>query len=245
MTRRLVPLFALLSIAALTAFAKPAIARPKVWTAIFGGGPFYSGGNAPIAEIRQSGVDVVILWTLHVDSTGLIYNDTRIVDNGVYIGDPGWGGQVASMKKHSSVKRIDICVASAGPNDFAQIKALGTAPGGILDKNFRALRKAITAIDNVVFDDEQLYDEATTVSFARMLQSMGYKIDFCPYENMGFWIDCLKALHGQVSTFYLQCYSGGARNVPADWIRASDTAGYDGLAMVYAGLVTSAGPSGM
>src|SRR5262245_45890250 len=61
-------------------------------SAIYGGGPFYSGGQAVMDDLRGSGFTTVVLRSIHVDahSGDLAFNDTRIVSNGPYVGDPGW-----------------------------------------------------------------------------------------------------------------------------------------------------------
>ena len=51
------------------------------YSAIFGGGPFYSGGNEVIDDLRNSGFNTVILWTIHIDEDGSMnLNDQSIID---------------------------------------------------------------------------------------------------------------------------------------------------------------------
>ena len=66
-------------------------------SAVFGGGPFYSGGTAVMNTLRASGFTTVILWSIHVDSTtgNLILNDQLVVSNGAYVGSAAWPGQLA------------------------------------------------------------------------------------------------------------------------------------------------------
>ena len=93
----------------------------------------------------------------------------------------------------------------------------GTNTTSILYRNFQALKTATgaTAVD---FDDETLYDVATTVKFGRMLSSIGYKVTLCPYWNPTFWQSVYSQLgNGIVDAVYLQCYAGGAGNNPASW----------------------------
>jgi hypothetical protein len=194
---------------------------------IFGGGPFYSGGTATMNTLRASGYTTVMLWTIHVDGTtgNLVFNDVSVVANGAYIGNANWPSQLASLKKApTSVNRIEVSVGSwsdpASSADFVHIQSLinahGTNTDSILYKNFRALKTA-TGADAIDFDDETLYDVTTTVKFARMLASIGYKVTFCPYTNPTFWQSAYNQLIGIVDGVYLQCYAGGAGNDPASW----------------------------
>jgi len=48
-------------------------------------------------------------------------------------------------------------------------------------------------IDGIVFDNEDFYSTSLMVTFARMLNSIGYaNISFCPYEEMSTWMDTAK-----------------------------------------------------
>jgi len=191
---------------------------------IFGGGPFYSGGQARMNELRNSGYTTVMLWTIHVNESNgnLIYNDILVVSNGVYVGNPAWPGQLATLKQPpTSVNRIEISVGSWGVPDFERIKILmdtyGTNTTSILYRNFQALKVA-TGADAVDFDDESQYDVNTMVKFGRMLASIGYKVTLCPYTQPTFWQNVYNQLGpGIVDEVYLQCYAGGAGNNPATW----------------------------
>jgi len=194
-------------------------------SAIFGGGPFYSGGTATMNALRSSGYTTVNLWTLHVyaDAGGsLIYNDQLVVANGAYVGNAAWPAQLATLKTApTSVKRIEWSVGSWGANDFLAIKTLmdtyGTNPDSLLYRNFLALKNA-TGADAIQFDDETQYDVTTAVRFGRMLSAIGYKVALCPYTNPTFWQSVYNQLGtGIVDAVYLQCYAGGAWNDPATW----------------------------
>jgi hypothetical protein len=191
---------------------------------IFGGGPFYTGGQARMNELRNSGYTTVMLWTIHLNENNgdLIYNDILVVSNGVYVGNPAWPGQLATLKQPpTSVNRIEISVGSWGVPDFERIKILmdtyGTNTTSILYRNFQAL-KAATGADAVDFDDESQYDVNTMVKFGRMLSSIGYKVTLCPYTQPTFWQNVYNQLGPAiVDEVYLQCYAGGAGNNPATW----------------------------
>lgn len=191
---------------------------------IFGGGPFYTGGQARMNELRNSGYTTVMLWTIHVNENNgdLIYNDILVVSNGVYVGNPAWPGQLATLKQQpTSVNRIEISVGSWGVPDFERIKILmdtyGTNTTSILYRNFQALKVA-TGADAVDFDDESQYDVNTMVKFGRMLSSIGYKVTLCPYTQPTFWQNVYNQLGPAiVDEVYLQCYAGGAGNNPVTW----------------------------
>jgi hypothetical protein len=191
---------------------------------IFGGGPFYTGGQARMNELRNAGYTTVMLWTIHLNENNgdLIYNDILVVSNGVYVGNPAWPGQLATLKQQpTSVNRIEISVGSWGVPDFERIKILmdtyGTNTTSILYRNFQALKVA-TGADAVDFDDESQYDVNTMVKFGRMLASIGYKVTLCPYTQPTFWQNVYNQLGPAiVDEVYLQCYAGGAGNNPATW----------------------------
>jgi hypothetical protein len=191
-------------------------------SAIYGGGPFYFDGQAVMNTLRASGFTTVILWSIHVRANGdLWYNDTLIVANGRYVGDPGWPGRLRTLKQApTSVNRIEVTVGSAGPDDWGVIdgliRAQGTGPGSILYRNFQALRTA-TGADAVNDDDEQHYDLASTTAFARMVIAQGYRFTFVPYTNMTFWANLKSALGSAVDRVYLQNYAGGTGNDPRAW----------------------------
>jgi hypothetical protein len=193
-------------------------------SAVFGGGPFYSGGNAVMNTLRGSGFTTVILWCIHVDASSgnLILNDQLIISNGAYVGNAAWPGQLATLKMPpTSVNRVEVSVGSWGVNDFQSVQTLmnnyGTNTGSVLYRNFQALKTA-TGAAAIDFDDETLYDVATTVKFGQMLSSIGYKITLCPYTNPAFWQNVYNQLgSAKVDSVYLQCYAGGAGNNPSSW----------------------------
>lgn len=143
-------------------------------SAIYGGGPFYSGGTTVIDDLRASGFTTVMLWSVHVQSNGDLYlNDKLIVSNGGYVGDSGWPSRLTRLRTApTSVTRIELSVGSAGATDFENIKALinsqGTGSDSILYRNFQALKNA-TGANAVNFDDESAYDLASATAFGKML----------------------------------------------------------------------------
>jgi hypothetical protein len=194
-------------------------------SAVFGGGPFYSGGTSVMNTLRSSGFTTVMLWSIHVHSNGDLYlNDQFIVSNGAYVGNSAWPGQLATLKQApTSVDRIEVSVGSWGVADFETIRDLinaqGTGPGSILYRNFQALKNA-TGADAADFDDESAYDVTATTQFASMLVGLGYKITLCPYTNSSFWASVKSNLGSNVDRIYLQVYAGGAGNSPSSWSSA-------------------------
>jgi hypothetical protein len=192
-------------------------------SAVYGGGPFYSGGQAVMDTLRASGFTTVVLWAIHVhaDTGDLYYNDTRIVSNGQYVGDSGWAARLATLKQApTSVNRIEVSVGSAGPDDWGAIKTLiaqgGTGSGSVLYRNFQVLR-TITGADAINDDDEQSYDVPTTTTFGNMVIGQGYHFTFVPYTNVSFWRSVKNNLGAAVDRVYLQDYAGGTGNDPATW----------------------------
>jgi hypothetical protein len=187
-------------------------------SAIYGGGPFYRGGQAVMDTVRSSGFTTVVLWTIHVETNGdLVFNDIPVVRNGQYIGDPAWPTRLRTLKQApTSVNRIEIGVGSWGVPDWERIHTIinsqGTGPSSILYRNFQALLTA-TGADAINDDDESHYDVGSTTSFARMTLSMGYRFfTLAPYTNSGFWRGVRNPLGAAVDRVYLQIYAGGAGN---------------------------------
>ncbi|MBD8889965.1 lysyl endopeptidase [Roseibium litorale] len=231
----------------------------SVMSAIYGGGPFYTGGQAVIDDLKASQFTTVVAWAMHIQANAdLVFNDPTnvLVQNGAYAGDPAWPGLLADLKQgQTSVNRLIFSVGGWGVQDFPNLKQLifpspsdypnnpQTGTGTVLYQNFAALKAAIPTIDAIDFDDETLYDEPTTIAFANMLYAIGFNVTFCPYTNTSFWTNCLKALNtatpGLVTGFNLQCYAGGAGNDPSSWISAIQTAmgsGFDAAGFVFPGL---------
>lgn len=192
-------------------------------SAVYGGGPFYSGGQSVMNTLRASGFTTVVLWAIHVhaDTGDLYLNDQLVVSNGQYVGNAGWPAQLRTLKTApTSVNRIEVSVGSAGPDDWGAINTLinsgGTGTSSILYRNFAALKTA-TGADAINDDDEQHYDLNSTTAFARMVISMGQTFTFVPYTNMGFWHSLKSSLGASVDRVYLQDYAGGTGNDPGAW----------------------------
>jgi hypothetical protein len=196
-------------------------------SAIYGGGPFYFGGQVTMDELKHSGFTTINFWTIHVNSNGdLVYNDQLIVHDGEYVGKETWPAEIASLKvMPTSIERVQFGVASYGVPDFERIQSLiasnGTGPSSILYKNFKALKVAIPSIDAIDFDDESNYHVESAVKFGVMLADLDYKITFAPYTAKSFWADSFEQINSQrpgtVDRVHVQGYAGGAGNQPSSW----------------------------
>jgi hypothetical protein len=198
------------------------VPRAEARSAVFGGGPFYSGGTAVMNDLKNSGFTTVMLWSIHVGANGdLVMNDKLVASNGAYVGASTWPGQLATLKQAPTfINRIELSVGSAGVQDWHNVQALvnaqGTGSGSILYRNFQALINA-TGADAVNDDDEDLQDVNSTVAFGRMIGTLGKKFTLCPYNNTAFWQNVKSQLGTTVDRVYLQVYDGGAGNNAASW----------------------------
>lgn len=199
-------------------------------SAIYGGGPFYSGGTPVMDDLRASGFTTVMLWSIHVDADGDLHiNDQPLIEDGTYVGpNTSWSAELATLKQPpTSVDRIEVSIGAGGTTDFESIRTLvngsgpgsGTGPDSILYRNFQLL-KQITGADAANFDDESAYDLASATAFGQMLSGLGYKITFAPYTNRSFWTSLKTNLGSAVDKIYLQDYAGGTGNDPAQWSSA-------------------------
>ncbi|WMJ22789.1 discoidin domain-containing protein [Paludicola sp. MB14-C6] len=192
-------------------------------SAIFGGGPFYQGGQSVMNDLRASGFNTVIIWSIHVNANGdLVLNDSLVCSGGNYVGQQAWVTQWATLKTApTSVNRIEVSIGAWGCRDFENIRDLinsqGTGSSSILYRNFQAL-KAATGADAVNYDDESCYDVASSVQFGQMCNTLGYKVALCPYTNDYYWSSVKNQLGTSiVDRVYLQCYAGGSSNSPSAW----------------------------
>lgn len=202
-----------------------ASAQAVGYTGIFGGGPFYKN-PAAITEIESSGFSEAIVWSVEVNSSGdLNFNgEFPLTSAGVYVGNqyyPNFPADMAQLKQ-GTVKRVTFSIGSSNYGDWENITALiqsqGTGPNSILYKDFAALKAAIPALDALDFDDENSYNDPTTVQFAVMLGQLGYKVMPDPYTNNSYWINLVSQINtqlpGTVDGIHLQAYAGGQGNSP-------------------------------
>jgi len=220
-----------LSAAAQTSSEQISAPAPQGFTGIFGGGPYYKTANfnvaKDIAEIEHSGFSEAIVWSVEVNAQGdLNFNgEFPLTSNGVYVGGktyPKFAADMATLKKAGTVKRVTFSIGSSNYGDWenitALVKAQGVGPKSILYKDFKALKKAIPALDALDFDDENSYDLGTTVKFGVMVGKLGYHVLPDPYVNASYWQSVVskinKGLPGTVDGVHLQAYAGGGGNNP-------------------------------
>ena len=203
--------------------SRPAFASTAV---VFGNGIEFTPGGLTnynlINGVRASGFNTMVIFTMSVDANGnFVQGGPLICTNGVYTGDPAWGGLLAQCKiAPTGVNRIEMCIGAWGDPSFLNIKnriaADGTNATTVLYRNLAALKNAL-GIDAIDYDDEYEYDSASAISFGKMCASVGLKVTLCPYTNPSYWKAVKSALGSTVDEVYLQCYSGGDGNDPASW----------------------------
>jgi hypothetical protein len=129
---------------------------------------------------------------------------------------------MATLKKAGIVKRVTFSIGSSNYGDWEDITNLvesqGVGPKSILYKDFKALKKAIPALDALDFDDENSYNLPTTVKFGVMVGKLGYHVMPDPYVDASYWQSVVsginKKLPGTVDGIHLQAYAGGQGNNP-------------------------------
>ena len=221
---RQVPRAALL--ASLAGLIAPGHASAAPTSSIFGGGPLYINAANNISEIKSSGFTEVVVWNIEVKTNGdLNFNgEFPLVSGGAYIGNQTHADFASNMAllKTGAVKRITFSVGSSNVGDWQDVKALvqaqGTGPSSILYKNFQALKAAIPSLDAIDFDDENSFDESSTVQFAVMLGGLGYHVALDPFDNASYWQSVASSTNAQrsgtVDSVHLQTYAGGSGNNP-------------------------------
>lgn len=206
---------------------RPTVPPTGSYSAVFGGGSFYSGGDAVILDLKNSGFTTAILWTIHINEDGsMVFNDKAVIDkDGNYIGDPEWGTRLAKLlEAPTTIDRIELGIGAWGSKSWENIKKLIDEEGTGLDtKLYKAIKKLkeITGASAINFDDEYTYDVASTVEFSLMLSDLDLKIGLCPYTRTDYWQAVYEQVEqespGTIDRVYLQCYDGGAGNNTLSW----------------------------
>jgi hypothetical protein len=235
-TRHIVPL----TFGVLASLAIPSMGHAGT-SGIFGGGPFYINATNNINEIKNSGFTEAIVWNIEVKTNGdLNFNgEFPLVSNGTYIGNqthPDFASNMAVLKT-GTIKRITFSIGSSNVGDWQDIKALvnaqGTGSSSILFRNFQALKAAIPSVDALDFDDENSFDQSSTVKFAVMLGNLGYHVVLDPFSNASYWTSVASAINAQlpgtVDSVHLQAYAGGSGNSPCSGWNFGSVAVFPGL----------------
>jgi hypothetical protein len=200
-------------------------AAPTGYVGILGGGPVYKHIPKNIRELRNSGFNELIVWSVEVGSTGdlNLNGEFPLTSDGAYIGNETYPDFPADLKKikRGTVKRVTLSIGSSNFGDWENIEALieaqGTGPDSILYQDFAALKQALP-LDAIDFDEENGYDQSSTEKFAVMLGKLGYKVTMDPYTNSSWWTTVVSAINtkraGTVDAIHLQTYAGGEGNSP-------------------------------
>ncbi|MBS1662290.1 MAG: hypothetical protein JST68_14695 [Bacteroidetes bacterium] len=204
---------------------------------LFGRG-MYPGDDSTYASLRSSGFGTVVLSSFYIRANGDVFsgddNKMPIIHEGKYVGNKDWLKRVAVLKKAG--KRIEILlegrwfnqapntydfildwtVADSAGKSYPGVRT-GTAPGSTLYGIAKVFRDEIGA-NALCIDDESVYNSASIVNIGQMLGKMGMHMSLCPYTRPVYWKEILNGSEkGLIDAIYLQCYDGGARNVPARW----------------------------
>jgi len=218
-----------LALCSACAFAGSAAAQTG-YVGILGGGPIYKQVPKNIGELKKSGFNELIVWSVEVSSTGdlNLNGEFPLTSDGAYIGNQTYPNFAADLKKikKGTVTRVTLSIGSSNYGDWENIKALvdaqGTGKNSILYKDFAALKKALP-LDAIDFDDENSYDSSSTIAFAVMLGKLGYHVTMNPYTNSSYWTSVVSQINeqsaGLVDGIHLQTFAGGDGNSPcsSEW----------------------------
>lgn len=178
-------------------------------------------------SLTSSGFNTLVMFNLGIlDNGDIMYysntagsTDALVASNGTYVGGAVLANKMLSFKTGTGINRVEISMNSQHVLDL--MKSPGPSTSTPLYRNFEIL-KAAWSLDAVNNDDESIYDIASTVQFAKMLGTMGYKYTIAPYTNSAFWVSLKTQLNQGLAIplldrVYLQCYDGGAGNSPKTW----------------------------
>lgn len=191
-----------------------------------------------VADLQGSNFTTIIFAFIHVDAEGNFYfnGGAPMISGGqLQSGLSDLPSLFSTLKSGGTVAKLFFSIGGYGPsdNDFgnmgALIKQYGTGPSNPLYQNFQALAQSLS-IDGIDFDLEAVTNPYghytdTVVQLTAMLAGLGLEVTYCPYMAEAFWLDCLAQVYKDngkqiVSWFNLQCYAGGAGNVPSQWVAA-------------------------
>lgn len=206
-------------------------------SAVYAEGCFYPSPGDTISQIQESGFTTLILSLFHIGRDydiktpqimgDIYFNDTKIISQGTYTGDPGWPALINSVIG-GTVTKVCASIGGGGVQDYETIQKIyedgsNSFSGTNLETCFAAFRKTFPSISIIDMDCEETYDQESFVAFCQMLIGMGFGITFCPYDTFeqSFWVGSLEALNksnpGAVKWWNLQCYDGGSGNDPQNW----------------------------
>lgn len=231
-------LFVLLLFFASALSAQQGVGSPEHDLILYGRG-LYPGDDSSYQMIRQSGFTTLLLSSFYIKANGDVYSgdDGRhpIIHEGRYTGNTDWLKRVASLRQGGSVSRIEILLEGRWygqpPNTYDFIRSwidsargeagvvTGTGEGSTLNGILRVFRQTIGA-DAICIDDESVYDSTSIIRLGEMAHAAGLHMSLCPFTRIPWWKAVVDGSHdGVADAVYLQCYDGGARVVPGDWVR--------------------------
>lgn len=201
----------------------------------------YPGDDTTFNHLKASGFTTIMLSSFYIRSNGDVYSGddhkNPIIHNGKYVGDRSWLKRVASLKKgKTSVTRIEILLEgrwyNQPPNTFDFIMdwadgtrtfpgiVTGTGTNSTLYKICKVLKEKIGA-DAICIDDESVYHSPSIILLGGVAAKLNMHMTLCPFKLNPYWKEIMAGSQkGLIDAIYLQCYDGGTRNVPADWIKA-------------------------
>ena len=217
-------------------FAQPARSTGREYV-LYGRGT-YPGDDSSFAMIRNSGFSTLMLSSFYIKANGDVFSgddgQQPIIHEGRYTGSTDWLKRVAALRKGGSIKRIEVLLEGRWygqpPNTYDFIRdwidsskgaagtVSGTGPGSTLYGILRIIKKSIGA-DAICIDDESVYDSVSIIRLGEMAHEIGLHMSLCPFTKIPWWKSVIDgSRHGVVDAVYLQCYDGGAKAVPADWV---------------------------
>lgn len=182
-------------------------------------------------SLKTSGFNSLIMFGVGIiDNGDIMYysntpgsKDVLVASNGTYVGGAALADKVLSFKagNNTNVSRVEVSMNSQHVQDLMRSPGPGSTTR--LYRNFQALKTAWN-LDAVNNDDESIYDVDSTVKFAKMLGTIGYKYTIAPYTETDFWVSLKTQVNSGLQDplldrVYLQCYDGGAGNDPGSWQR--------------------------
>jgi hypothetical protein len=198
----------------------------------------YPGDDSTYNMLKSSGFGTIILSSFYIRSNGDVVSGDDgqhpIIHDGQYSGNKQWLERIASLRK-GGVRRIEILMEgrwfNQTPNtyDFIQDWVMsptkpypgvttGTGQNSTLYAIARIFKNDL-GVDAVCIDDESVYNDSSIVGFGKMLGGVGLHMTLCPYTKADYWKAIMDGSKpGLIDAIYLQCYDGGARNAPGQWV---------------------------
>lgn len=213
---------------------QPTSADP-VTAALYVYGVFDGGSNWPnfpewIENIRNSPFNAVVFSTFHVNSSGDLYGNVPLVQEGVFNPAGGLNPQLPalyqSLAQAGKTLIYSIGNSAGTANDMAALQSILANPSGGAYANLRMNMEVLAselAISGIDFDFEPSnYSsdlQAVVTQYTNFCAALDLGVTYCPYVSEQWWIEAqIAAGPGSVAWWNLQCYGGGVGNTPAGWL---------------------------